>query len=288
MKRDLYALHDREPTMMFRVTPESAPEWNQKGYGIFWTVNEFTGRRKGQNLKRLNSWYVEIDEIDKAEQMALIEASPVPPNLIIESKRGFQIYWNCREAGVENYGEVLKRLRAFFCGDDRAKDTARVLRAPGYLHLKNPDEPFHVSVVWDLEGTYTERLMLYNFPPVETDEAGEMVPSIPYARKEMQTQGDDFWEKAASLDCEEALKRLSGTSYVNGEVFSFQPSGAGKLNIVVNGKGTSCWIDANKRIGSSSKGGPTVARWLAWYGHSYREIYRILREAFPELQGEKK
>lgn len=279
MNRDLYALHDTEPTIAFKVSEESAHEWNRKGYGIFWTVNEFSGRRKGSNLKRLNSWYVEIDELDKAQQLALMEASPVPPNLIVESKRGFQAYWNCRDATIDSYTTILQSLQLFFTGDPRAKDIARLLRAPGYNHMKDPDVPFPVSVVWNLEGTYSERLMLYNFPPQI-----EQKVTQPQARKiVMQTTGDGFWDRVYNLDCEEALMRLSGSHYVNGEVYSFRSVSGGRKNILVNGKSTSSWIDSNKRIGSTAGGGPTVFQWLKYFGLSNKESYQIVKEVFPEV-----
>lgn len=281
MKRDLYALHDVEPQSAFKVTEKSAKSWNEKGYGIFWTVNEFAGKRKSLNLKRLNSWYVEIDELDKATQLALIEASPVYPNLIIESKRSFHLYWNCRDASVERYGEVLAGIRHFFGGDEKAKDIARLLRAPGYLHMKDPADPFLVQKTWEFEGEYSERLMRYNFPcPPDEDEKSDEPPR---AFKEIKVYGDQFWDRIYNLDCEEALMRLSGTSYVNGETYSFRSVGGGKKNILVNGKSTSCWIDAAKRIGSSSKGGPTVWMWLRYFGHSHKETYQIIKDVFPEV-----
>lgn len=281
MNRHLYALHDQDPQGTIPVVEGEARELNQRGYGIFWTVNEFRGRRLKDNLVRLNSWYVEIDDLPKSEQEALILASPVPPHLIIESKNGYHIYWHCREATVGRYADVQAGLRYFFTGDPNAKDVARILRAPGYFHMKDPSSPFLVSKVHELLGTYSERLMIYNFPPPKTEEKAEVSP----ARKLIHTNlEDDFWDRAASIDCEEGLLRLSGTEHVRGEVYSFRRVMNGHLNIVVNGKPTSCFIDSKKRIGSSDKGGPTIAMWLRWFGHSYKDVYRILNDVFPELK----
>lgn len=281
MKRDLYVIHDTERSGVRKVSETEASILNKEGFGVFWTVNEFDGPRKSENLVRLNSWYVEIDEIDKAIQIALIEQSPVPPNLVVESKNGFHIYWNCREATLQNYSNVLSGLRHYFLGDHRAKDVARLLRAPGYLHQKDPSDPFLVQVVWSFDGTYSEKLMLYNFP-IPSDESDEITEPSP-ARVKMSFAGDDFWERVYNMDCEYALLRLSGTPYVNGEVYTFQRLPNGHLNIWVNGKPTSSFIDSRKKIGSLSGGGPSIWFWLKWFGRSNTETYRVLVEAFPEL-----
>lgn len=284
MKRDFYALLDNQEiesddANYFLIEPTSAQKWNSEGFGIFWTVNEFAGRRVAKNLKRLNSWYVEIDNLDKALQYALIEASPVVPNLVIESKRSLHIYWNCRDASLNNYELIQAGISHFFNGDKQVKDTSRLLRAPNYLHLKDPSDPFMVKQTSQYTGDFSDQLMIYNFPkPNEDDEQTE-----PRAHQLISTHGTDFWEKIYSLDQEEALKRLSGTNHVCGEVYTFKTTGSGKRNIWVDSKPSSCWIDEDKKIGSHSNGGPTIFNWLKWFNKSNRDVVQIIKEVFPEV-----
>ena len=94
---------------------------------------------------------------------------------------------------------------------------------------------------------------------------------------------DDFWERVYRLDCADGLLRLSGHEAVNGEVYSFKPVAKGNLNILVNGKGTSCWIDRTGKIGSLSGGGPTLAQWLRWLGLSYGAAAKVIKSLFPEI-----
>ena len=94
---------------------------------------------------------------------------------------------------------------------------------------------------------------------------------------------DTFWERVFNLDCRHALATLSGDSMVRGEVFTFTPTRDGKCNVLVNGAGTSVWVDANGRIGSLSKGGPTIAQWLRWYGNDWRSIVDTIKARFPEV-----
>jgi hypothetical protein len=281
VKRDLYIKHDSAPIPgMQKATPEQALRMNEKGYGVFWTVNEFDGDRTADRLVRINSWYVEIDDMPKSEQIGLITQSPLTPSLVIESKNGFHIYWNAKDAKLQNYRSVLKKLRSYFLADERAQDIARVLRAPGYNHMKDPTDPFKCEVVWQYESQYNEALINYLFPDVD-EETQHGKPT--QAQQAMAVQGDDFWTRVYSLDCEFALHRLSGQKYVNGEVYTFAPTSRGFLNVLVDGKPSSVFIDDKKRIGSSSKGGPSIFQWLKWFGHSNREVYAIIKEVFPEV-----
>jgi hypothetical protein len=91
-----------------------------------------------------------------------------------------------------------------------------------------------------------------------------------------------FWDRVWNLNCEEALYRLSGTHYVSGETYSFKNNSNGSRNILVNGKGTSCWVDQEGRIGSLDDGGPTIAQWLHWFHKDYRKVAEMIKEVFPE------
>lgn len=63
----------------------------------------------------------------------------------MQSKRGQHWYWRANDPphlwGPTECGLVLK-----FGADQNAKDLARVLRMPGSLHLKDPTDPFLVTL----------------------------------------------------------------------------------------------------------------------------------------------
>ena len=55
-----YAGHDYDTELSkkygyFEINPFEQQEWNQKGYGIFWTVNEYEGNRQIQNVTKITS-----------------------------------------------------------------------------------------------------------------------------------------------------------------------------------------------------------------------------------------
>jgi hypothetical protein len=271
----LYALHDHDAAIKDRegawaIDPWDADQLNEKGYGIFWTVNTFAQSvRQTKFLQKIRAWFVEMDYA-KDEQRTRLARSPLYPSLVIESKRSFQAYFYAKDATLENYKVIQQGLADFFNGDARAKDVARILRAPGYKHLKDPTDPFLVTVTHYLPVAYREREMLKYFPVTRKDQ--------PISPPVTVVEGDDLTTRLNSLNALHALQKLSGTTWVNGDVYEFRKTSKG-YNIVSNGKSTSCFIDSHGRIGAVP-GGPTIFQWLKYYGHTNSEIRFILKTEF--------
>lgn len=273
---------------MISVAPEHAKDYNEKGYGVFRTVNEFFSKRRIEELKTIRYWYVEMDG-DKGAQLLRIKKSPIYPSRIVESKNGYHIYFSAIEATLDTYREIQEGLIHHFKADPRAKDVTRVLREPGFLHWKDANDPFLVREIFKYDVAYREKDMLYFFPfkKKEPDYIKEFIPGgsepnthLPFARTSGANNLTQFLD---GLDNEIALLKLSGTAYVNGEYYTFKEVSRRRKNILVNGKPTSCFIDENKRIGATP-GGPNVFTWLRYFNHSDKEIIKILKEIYPGVE----
>ena len=287
IKRDWYRIHESSKSGAVKIDRSQAEKWNKNGWGIFHTVNEFQGPRRKDCLRQINSWAIDIDGGDKEQHIHKIWNAPILPSLVVETKSGFHVYWNAKDANAQTYEAIVMDRLIHYCGaDERAKDMARLLRVPGYYHQKDPKDPFMVAVRYWTNASYNERDMFFAFPLSE-----EKQKEIEIRNEIKKTihcdDSDDLWQRIYSLDCEEALKRLSGSNHVFSEEYSFRKVSTGNLNIYVNGKSTSCWIDKNKRIGSMNNGGPTVFNWLKWYGRSNAQVIEIMKETFPELWNNK-
>ena len=282
--RTIYRMYDQAPQgkgVHAVADHHEATHWNEKQWGVYWTAQSFEGERKIKNLKRVLCWAIDIDKGTKSEQWARLDRFPLP-SLVIETKRGYQVYWYAKDATAENYQSIVcDRLVYHFDADPNAKDLARILRAPWYMHWKDPNSPFLCEVVHYTGTHYTEDQMLRYFPLPEEKQIESV--SKQEVRRVFSPNGDDLWERIYNLDCEQALMRLSGKGCVGSETFTFRRTTSGNLNILVNGKATSCWLDKNKRIGSSDHGGPTVYQWINWYQRDTKKTYQVIKEEFPEL-----
>lgn len=284
-------MHDAEPRAAIRCDSlEEAKTWNtpELGFGIFRTVNSFAGARRKENLTRINAWCVDMDAGTKQEMASKLMASPLVPSIIVETKRGYQAYWMAQDGAKPEHWNaiVLERIVPHYGADKNARDLCRILRAPGFLHLKNPAEPFRCKTVWRHHVAYSERQMAEAWRWVPDPKAVEQAKqeAIRATRSvEVIESSDDFWNAISNLDCRDALARLSGSGYVNGEQYSFRSCASGNWNIVVDGKGTSCFVDANGKIGSLSGGGPMIVHWLKWLGRDWKTAIEAVKSVYPHI-----
>lgn len=262
--------------MIFVNDQAEAEHWNNLKWGIFWTVNEFKGERKKENLVRINSWAFDFDTGSKQEQKQRIKKLGLEPSLVIESCRGFHVYYDAIDGTEENFSKIMEPLIVFLGADKNAKDTTRLFRPPYFFHWKDPSKPFLVKVEHQSTARYFEREMLSiaeSFQPKKKEISKPMTHAKPKL--------DGFYDKVDSLNCVEALRILSGSSAVGGERYEFISQRNGKTSVIVNGKSANVWIDSRGRIGSGDKGGPTVYQWLKWFNHDHERIKQILQEYFP-------
>lgn len=260
-----------------RIKESEAKAWNDKKLGIFWTVNDFAGRRVKENITKINAWAIDIDEGDKVSMFKKLQTGLIP-SLVVESKRSLHAYWFSEDATPASWDSIcIDRLVPFYGADAKARDLCRLLRVPGYYHWKDPDDPFLIKTVFTNPVFYTVKKMLSYYPSVKEQLEKEIKHAGPLFN------GDVLWDRLYSLDAEVALQRLHNHPALATEVISFQRHGNGTKQICINNKPTSCWIDRNKKIGSYEKGGPTIWQWLKWYGMQGKEIYKVITEAMPEL-----
>lgn len=263
------------------TTTENPEDWNKKNWGIFWTVNSFTQPvRKKEFVKEIVYWAIDIDKGTKKEMLEKIRKH-ILPTMVVETKRGYQVYWEAKDAKIENWNKIVwDRLLFYFGADNNAKDVTRLLRYPGFYHCKDPSDKFLIKVVWENNSKYTEDEMLLAFPLPEIEkEKSKQKQNLRIIFKD----SDDLWERVWSMNCLTALERISGHPGVGGEVFTFTKTSNGKHNIEVNGKTTSCWVDREGRIGSLDKGGPTIFQWINWYQRDKKRTIEIMKGVFPEL-----
>ena len=126
----------------FAEHAETLSELNRQGAGIFVTINETDGNgRRKENIIRIRALWQEADRGDEP-------GLPVEPHIIVESSTGkHHRYVLVDDAPLDEFEPVQERLVRDYGSDPNAKDRSRVLRLPGFYHLKNPEEPHLVRVV---------------------------------------------------------------------------------------------------------------------------------------------
>ena len=117
---------------------------NGLGAGIFVTVNEtdLKGRTKG-NILSVRAVFQEADRLG-------VPIPPLEPNIVVQTSAGkFHRYWLTHESSLalDEFESVMRTMIDQFGSDPNARDLARVLRLPGFFHLKDANNPFMVSII---------------------------------------------------------------------------------------------------------------------------------------------
>lgn len=112
---------------------------NEQGAGIFTTVNRCIGQRSNDNVTKIRAIHADVDSTKDQQRRVLTEL--LPPSIIVTSSEPtkLHLYWLLNEAAAKEKDAVglLNRILARDYGADKAAtDIARILRPPGFKHMK--------------------------------------------------------------------------------------------------------------------------------------------------------
>lgn len=118
----------------------------RRGAGAFVTINETDGKgRQAQNIKRVRALAVDLD----GAPLAPVLEAALAPQIVVESSLGkYHAYWLCGDCSLDQFERMQKAMARKFGGDPSVHDLPRVLRLPGYQHLKG--DPFTSRLLDDL------------------------------------------------------------------------------------------------------------------------------------------
>jgi hypothetical protein len=141
---------------------------NELGRGVFFAVNELD-----QNLdpkrKRTKKMFVASRAVwveDDTVRDAPRNDWPVAPNAVVNSSPGkYHYYWLTITSNREEYEQVMNRMVQDHGCDIQARDITRVLRVPGFNHMKR--EPYEVTCKINRKKPYLWKAIKVAFPPLE-------------------------------------------------------------------------------------------------------------------------
>jgi hypothetical protein len=158
-----------------------------QGYGVYFVVN--SGGQEKNSIKRINAHFIDMDfgkvpkiingelfkdsegktvyeyrnkgEIEKYKIAFLkkLENFKLNPNVIVETKNGFHVYWLLdfeKPQSLDAFTPIQEKLIDYFASfeerkehaDSSVKDINRVLRLINYKHLKDPKDPFTIKCIY--------------------------------------------------------------------------------------------------------------------------------------------
>jgi putative DNA primase/helicase len=175
---------------------------NKDGAGVFVTVNLQTDpkKRNAKNTKCITALFVDFD------CAALPESWRLEPTVIIESSPArYHAYWSVDDMPLEEFEHAQKALAAIYGGDPKVCDLPRVMRIPGFMHMKG--EPFQTRVLNINKILYTRAELQAAYPEII------MPVVVPVARattKNTATRATGKSYGMAALEAECALVQAVG------------------------------------------------------------------------------
>ena len=145
---------------------------NERGAGIFIARNQCTGQRSKDTITRVRGVHADMDGVGTAQLETVIGL--LQPSIIVQSStlNRNQLYWQLSDGEFLSLEEtkLINQFLAFNHGADKAAvDTSRLLRLPGFKHMKYRSESQTPTVTVTFEGcTHTADEIRRAFPPIQT------------------------------------------------------------------------------------------------------------------------
>ncbi len=111
---------------------------NQRGAGIFGTVNQCKGNRSKANVVKIRGCHADLDGVSAAQLQAI--RAILLPTMEVETSSPLRChcYWllNPKEALALETAEAINKSLVTLGADKAATDASRLLRLPGFKHMK--------------------------------------------------------------------------------------------------------------------------------------------------------
>lgn len=261
-------------------------ELNNKGYGLFFSVNGFADEtRRQDHLININAVYCDIDYtkkdksgIEEFKSDIIKELSAdfeVIPTAIVTTKNGLHVYWLLNEPimmidfpneeerskWLQRWRNVEEKVISRYNADPQAKDTTRVLRVPETLHQKDPQNPYRCELVFfNQENLYTLEQLEKGFEVIAQPNAWAVANSDKELTKEVKEKISLHYPKLSRP----SYKRLLDLT---------QPLGEGSRNKSLLVIASACREDGWPKE-------KTLQYFSEFHGLPLREIQRTINSAY--------
>ncbi len=144
-------------------------EKNEEGAAIYIARNEFNGHRELGTISRVRGVHADMDDVSAPQLAGLIGL--LHPSIVVESSPDrYQLYWQLSDGELLEPAEakaINQCLASRHGADPAAVDVARLLRLPGFKHMKYRSQGRTPMVTAVCHGiAYTAEEIRRAFPPV--------------------------------------------------------------------------------------------------------------------------
>lgn len=100
------------------------------------------------------------------------------PSIVVDTKNGFHVYWLLENGEHKLYKQIQIQLVQFFDGDTRCVNESRLLRLPYFLHRKDINEPYPITMkIFESKNKYTQEDFKAVLPELEEENLPKILES---------------------------------------------------------------------------------------------------------------
>lgn len=134
-------------------------ELNRQGFNIYFSVNPRprNKNKKQKFIKDIVCLWLDVDAKNfdggKEEAFRRLQAFPLQPNIMVDSGNGYHSYWILEEPIINRTEEQSLEIKQILNGlintigaDRQRKNFDSVMRLPGTLNVKEPENPLECTV----------------------------------------------------------------------------------------------------------------------------------------------
>ncbi len=95
------------------------------------------GGDRDEEIINFRACFAEMDDVPLVEQHAAFDAAPIPSTIRVETLKSVHGYWLLKPgATAAEWRELQARLIHYFKSDPKIKNPSRVMRLPGFNHVR--------------------------------------------------------------------------------------------------------------------------------------------------------
>lgn len=160
---------------------------NDRGAGIFVAVNEFNGNRRKDSIARVRCIHADLDGVPEHDRDRL--RACLEPSIAVQTSGPDNQHWYWLTVDGEELpvadAERLNKQMVMYGADPAAVDASRLLRLPGFMHMKYRTDGLTPLVTTLNTGpSYTVAELMTAFPPSDMQTA--ISPSLSSAPTQPQ------------------------------------------------------------------------------------------------------
>jgi hypothetical protein len=155
-------------------------EFNRAGYNCYWLPNcpsQYDSNRnvEGTDIDTFNFVFADMDLKDghyasKEEFIEVLAGYRLEPTTIVDSGNGVHAYWQVSDLDVMSYLRLQRRLCRYFHTDPAIAKIYQLMRVPGTVNVKDPENPKLCEVVHSTGMEYTCEEIDQALPPISPED----------------------------------------------------------------------------------------------------------------------